>query len=195
MSKIKKNTFIDDLTTPSPSEKELRKEAKDAVNAAVDAHVSLLGVSKKLEDPMYAARGRVVFACRQDPLLQPETLSKMQLASIAREPRVAEWCDRYDWFKKWLSTPAINEENMEAVFSKMVDHVNARLSFMADKDVINAMKLISELTGRLIKAAPKEKILDKDIAGKSQEMLQEMLISNLRQIGYQITPPEDKKDG
>lgn len=134
----------------------------------------------------YVARGRLWHAARIDPTLDLKTMSVATAASICREQRVVSWCKNLEWFRGWLMEPHVHEEQLEALLSRFVDGLNFRCATMADKDYLNAIKVLSEMADRMPKRWVKEKVLDAGVANKTDEQLQQMVLEAAAAMGYKL---------
>jgi hypothetical protein len=107
------------------------------------------------------ARARVLTASRNDPLLRPSNMSNEQLAKLTRMPTQCRNWLALDGFKEWLVASTDTEERVEFLLSTWLDEMGARIDRLSDKDLINAGKLLAEIsTKQATRAAQQAPALD-----------------------------------
>lgn len=150
--------------------------------------IEVLGaIATEIPDAHYLARARIQVALRDNPHLNPNALTAVQLAELGRNPQIVKWVMEKPELAMWLSSVALPTERIEATFSTILDTLAIRIPMMSDKDLIASLKILGELGDKFPSRYKEVKVVDAEIARMTTEEHGKLILEAARSMGYDLT--------
>lgn len=146
-------------------------------------------------DEQRRMRARLWTELRNDPLIVPAAIGPSRIEAITGEHRVQTWwADKQ--FRSWVLNRDAALERAEYLVDLWLDIMAARLPMMADKDIVNAGKLLLEVARKMPDRSPKQDNVPAEFSKKSPDELRTYIQQAAEACGMKVVdapalPPSD----